>query len=154
MKRLEIELVKKSDMEAINEKLINLEDRSRRNNLRIDGIVENENETWSDTQKKAEELFGKILGVENVDVERAHRSGKKQAGKPRSIVLKLLNWKDKQKILLNCHKLKGRKIYVYEDFSRETMEKRKMLWNKVKDLRRQGKFAIISYNRIIQRDPQ
>ena len=34
------------------DKLNNLESRSRRNNLRIDGAVEEENESWSQTENK------------------------------------------------------------------------------------------------------
>jgi len=34
------------------EKLRILEDRNRRNNLRIDGIKENDNESWEETEKK------------------------------------------------------------------------------------------------------
>ena len=39
------------------EKLIDLEDRQRRNNLRIDGVVENVGETWEITEQKVKEIF-------------------------------------------------------------------------------------------------
>ena len=35
------------DLKETKDKLNDLENRSRRNNLRIDGIIEGENESWS-----------------------------------------------------------------------------------------------------------
>ena len=40
------------DLKEIKDKLNDLENRSRRNNLRIDGIIELENESWSQSEKK------------------------------------------------------------------------------------------------------
>ena len=40
------------DLKEIKDKLSDLENRSRRNNLRIDGIIELENESWSQSEKK------------------------------------------------------------------------------------------------------
>ena len=36
-----------TDLKEIKDKLKDLENRSRRNNLRIDAIIEGENESWS-----------------------------------------------------------------------------------------------------------
>ena len=41
----------------IEDKLIDLEDRSRRNNLRVDGIKESTNETWEDYESLLHALF-------------------------------------------------------------------------------------------------
>ena len=38
--------------QQMKEKLREMEDRSRRNNLRIDGVNESENESWKDTKQK------------------------------------------------------------------------------------------------------
>ena len=55
-------------------KLIELEDRSRRNNLRVDGIKERPNETWEDYENKLRTLFKESLGIEEeIATERAHR---------------------------------------------------------------------------------
>ena len=95
----------KKDVEAIEknkEKLIDLENRSRRNNLRFDGIRENERESWIDCEEKIHKLLKEKLHInENIEIERAHRTGNddKERQKPRTIVLKLLNFKDKEKIL-------------------------------------------------------
>ena len=59
----------------IEDKLIELEDRSRRNNLRVDGIKERPNETWEDCENELHTLFKESLGFEEeVVIERAHPS--------------------------------------------------------------------------------
>ena len=62
------------DPEYVANKLIDLEDRSRRNNLRIDGISESRNETWEECEEEIQKVFNEKLGVKNVQIERAHRS--------------------------------------------------------------------------------
>ena len=46
----------------VEQKLIVLEDRSRRNNLRVDGVLETSGETWEDCEEKLEQLFQEKLG--------------------------------------------------------------------------------------------
>ena len=41
-----------------------------------------------------------------------------------------------------------------EDFSKETVEIRKKLWDQVKKLREDGKYAVIKYDKIVVRDFQ
>ena len=38
--------------------------------------------------------------------------------------------------------------YIYEDFSKETMAIRKSLWDEVKKLKQQGKYAVIKHDKI------
>ena len=58
----------------LRNKLRELEDRSRRNNIRIEGVNENENETWDDTTNKVEEIIKNRLGItKDVIIERAQR---------------------------------------------------------------------------------
>ena len=69
-------------------------------------------------------------------IERAHRTKRNYKDKrPRSMVLRLANFKDKSIILENANKLKGSDVYINEDFSRETTELRKKLWGEVKQFR-------------------
>ena len=64
-------------IEELKDKLNDLENRSRRNNLRIDGIIEEENESWSQTEKKLQEIIKDQLQFERgTKIERAHRSEK------------------------------------------------------------------------------
>ena len=45
------------------EKVIDLEDRSRRNNLRIDGLSENQKKTRDDTEEKVKQMFREKLHI-------------------------------------------------------------------------------------------
>jgi len=68
------------------------------------------------------------MGITGIEIERAHRMGKKQQeNRPRTIIFKLLNWKQKELILKNTKKLKDTGIYINEDFSDATIEIRKHL---------------------------
>ena len=44
-------------LELTGRKIVDLEDRSRRNNLRIDGICEKENETWDECEQEVKLLI-------------------------------------------------------------------------------------------------
>ena len=60
------------------------------------------------------------------------------------------NYKGKKNILKNAKKLKGKNIFINEDFSHETMELRKELWEKVKKKHREeGKIAYLHYRTIV-----
>lgn len=140
------------NVDELKKKSIEAEDRSRRNNLRIDGITENRKENWNETKTKLQELFEQKLLVNGAVIERAHRVGKAQEGQPRTIVCKLLNYNDKERIRKNTSKLKGSGIYVNDDFSEETLAIRKELYRQQRTHRENGKFARVSYNRLIVRD--
>ena len=111
----------------IRNKLTELEDRSRRNNIRIDRIAEEPGETWEECERKVHRLLSEELDINDVVIERAHRvkaysHEKKNSKKLRSrtIVCKLLSFVDKARILKNSHRLKGTTYYVNKDFSKET----------------------------------
>ena len=48
----------------------------------------------------------------------------------------------------NANKLKGTNIFIDEDYSFDTMEYRKKLWDEVKYLRSQGHIAYLNYRSI------
>ena len=104
------------DPEYIYNKLVDLEDRSRRCNLRIDGVTEKKGETWEQCEEEIQNIFKEKLGIKNINIERAHRSkGKTSSNKPRTIVCKLLSYKQKKEVLKNAKKLKGSNIFINED---------------------------------------
>ena len=137
------------DNDQLCERLRDLEDRSRRDNLRIDGIAELENETWEQTEEILHNLFKEKLELENISVERAHRVGNKGKNNKRTIVLKLASFKDKLKIISEARKLKGTNISINEDYSKETLEIRKEKWKEVKELRKNGTYAILVYDKVV-----
>ena len=145
----------KTDEEKLKEKIRVLEDRNRRNNLWIDGIKETENETWTECERKIKDVLKHRLRInENIEIERAHRMGRKdiERRRPRTIIFKLLNWKDKELILNNRNHLKNSGIYINEDFSEDTMRIRKELFKQMKVEREKGKFSVVVYDKLITRN--
>ena len=141
------------DPDYVTNKLIELEDRSRRNNIRIDGIEDDQNETWDSCEEKVQKLIKEKLGLENeVEIERCHRmknknkdqSNNERRSCPRTIVCKLLRFKDKQK--------KNTDIFVYEDFCKDAMDLCKQLWEKVLEHRANNKIAYLNYRSIVVRN--
>ena len=139
------------DSDFVHDKLIYLEDRSRRNNLRIYGISESKYETSEKCEEKVDEVFREKLGLNTIHTERAHhvKRGKNyKSAKPRTIVCNLLSFKEKKLVMKNAKKLKNTNIFIAEDFSPETMEYRKQLWEEVKELRRKGNIAYLNYKSV------
>ena len=127
------------DPEYVYNKLIDLEDRSRGCNLRIDGVTERKSETWEQCEEEIQNIFKEKPGVKNIDIDRAHQSKRKtSSNKPKTIVCKLWSYKQKKEVFKNAKKLKGSNIFINEDFCFETMQHRKELWEEVKRLRSEG----------------
>ena len=134
--------------------MIDLEDRSRRNNLRIYGITGTKDKSWEKCEEHADHVFSQKLGLKNIRIERANRVKRKKGDKskkPRPIVCSLLSFKDKKLILKSANKLKGTNIFIDEDYSFETMKYRKQLWDEVKYLRSQGNIAYLNDRSIVNK---
>ena len=76
------------------------------------------------------------------------------SNKRRAVMAKFLNFKDKQEVLseYKAQKLWTKDIFINEDFSEDTMKKRKGLFQRAKELREEGKFAKVVYDSLIVRD--
>ena len=68
---------------------MDLEDRSRRNTLRINGIKEGKNETWVDRKEKVICFLEEKLDMDTSEIwiGRAHQVGEKKRGQERQIVV-------------------------------------------------------------------
>ena len=55
-------------------------------------------------------------------------------------------------ILKNVRKWKDTGYYINEDFSKEAVEIRKESWKKVKELRKNDKYAILIYDKVFWRE--
>ena len=85
VKGIEDDLLNPND---VSPKLIELEYRSRRNNLRIDGIEEIPNETWEDCETKIQEsIKNKLKMNKYIEIHRCQRqSREKTQNRPRTII--------------------------------------------------------------------
>ena len=94
--------------------------------------------------------------LDGIEIERAHRvklnDRDSNTNRHRTIVVKLLRFKDKTKIFQNANKLKGQNIFINNDFSKATLELRKELMVEVKRLRELSKIAYLNYTTIVSRE--
>ncbi|KAK6470274.1 hypothetical protein HHUSO_G31243 [Huso huso] len=120
-----------------NEKMQDLENRSRRNNIRIIGVTEGlEGNNCSEYVRR---LLCELLGVDvlekerPLEIERAHRSlapKPRDWERPRPLIVRLLRFQDRQKILDLARsqlpkKMSRKLISIYPDFSAELQTKRR-----------------------------
>ena len=86
-----------AESKFIQDKLTESEEKSRQNNLRIDGVKETKEETWNDSEGKFQHMFTQKLALDGIDIEHAHRQkcNSTDCNRPQTIVMKLLRFKDK-----------------------------------------------------------
>ena len=140
----------------MKEQIAELEDRHRINNLRFMGLKEKsgvESETRKESEAKVKVFLQQKLGLETdkITIERVLRFGKKEEGKRRIIIAKFVNYKQREKVLNKYMELKlwEDQIYINEDFSECTVEKRMTLFKHAKEIRERGEFAKVVYIRLV-----
>uniref|UniRef100_H3AK80 L1 transposable element RRM domain-containing protein n=1 Tax=Latimeria chalumnae TaxID=7897 RepID=H3AK80_LATCH len=112
-----------------------LENRSRRCNLRLVGLPEGEE--GKDPASFLESWLPKLLNlpelINNLEVERAHRTyapRERNTDKPHMLLFKLLRYGDKESILRQARKLgalihNNKPVRIFPDMSAELFQKRK-----------------------------
>ena len=139
-------------IEDLGNKLDDLENRSRRNNLCFDGIPESPNETWQESESKIKQLISRHMPEVSTDlvIERAHRVGRPRSdSKPRKIVTQFLNYKDRETIFKAKKKLHGTNMFVNEDYSDRVIKKRTELMPKLKEARRKNQRAFLRFDKLV-----
>lgn len=104
------------DKQLLEEKIDRLEQYSRRNNVRLFGIQEMDNEN---VEEKVISIFKSKLNI-NIraeDIDRMHRTGKKVANQHRPIIIKFISYRTKQLVLSNKKKFKGTGYGLQEDLT-------------------------------------
>ena len=87
-----IQTTKPSWAIEIENKLVDLEERSRRNNLRINGMKGGQIETWEECEERINCFLEEKLDMDSSEIwiERAHRVDEKKRGQERQIVVQFL----------------------------------------------------------------
>ena len=126
------------EIEKLDVKHDYIENHSRRNNIKIMGVEEkNEEKTWEDTEKVVQKLFQEKLGFSDaIEIERAHRVGEKdkkrhlaQASnrddgqRPRPIVATISSWKTKECILKEARSKRPKGVLFLNDFSKRILDR-------------------------------
>ena len=147
-----------------------LENMSRRNNIKVFGIEEAENESWDDCETKVKKAISEKLGIKDeILIERAYRVGKRGGdrrrparargrvarthadddNKPRPIVAKFLNWKQKSAIIKEATKKRPKDVCFREDFSQKILDTRAALIPQLIEARKEGKTAFLKMDKLV-----
>ena len=97
---------------------------------------------------KVLEISRDKLKIDDVIIERAHKvkpyqnkKSNKVKALPRTIVYKLLNYKNKNRIFRKCNRLKSTSYYINEDFNNVTLAIYKDLCKEVKTLQEKSQIT-------------
>ncbi|MCG7879743.1 MAG: hypothetical protein N0C90_25955 [Candidatus Thiodiazotropha endolucinida] len=145
----------KMEFSTLQKRCDYLESQPRRNNLVFYGFDENNNETWDECESKIKTYMSYDLDInpESVMIERAHRLG--NGNKPRPIIAKFLNFKDKQKVQNRIkEKIRDEREWenphrVSEDFTQSVRDQRKGLTPFMRNARAAEKQAYLSFNKLV-----
>ena len=119
------------------------ESQSKRNNLLFYGIPSAVGQTWAKCEDKVTNIIKTDLRItDDVSIERAHRVGK-------AIIVKLLSFKDKEKVLKGAKNLASTNndISIREDFSQAVQTKRSKPVPMMKTLGKDGKRASLRFDK-------
>ena len=110
---------------------MDLKDRSRKNNLRINGIKEGKNKTWEECEERVNCFLEEKLGMDSSEIciEGAHRVGEKKRGQERQIVVQFSSYKNKFRYFEKLQETEN--FSIFENFSKETASIRKEKWKEV-----------------------
>uniref|UniRef100_T1HVY7 RRM domain-containing protein n=1 Tax=Rhodnius prolixus TaxID=13249 RepID=T1HVY7_RHOPR len=115
-------VVIKAENKQLKEKLADLENKSRRNNLIFRGIPES-----TDYRKVVHELCGSLLGLTSeVNIVQAFPIGRSRTGR-RVVLVEFASYKDVLLIMSSMHKAKNTDILIQQDLSYVTRIRRNNL---------------------------
>ncbi len=92
----------RNQLERLTEKMADIEDRSRTNNVRLVGLPEGaEGSDVGDFLRVNLSRWIPSLGGRDIEIDRAHRvyDGRKNSDRPRTIIFRVLRWHDRSEIL-------------------------------------------------------
>ena len=140
------ELIKQKErqdkkIDELEQVIDDLQGRLRRKTLVFKGIEENleGNDSWQNCERMIQNLIKENFDINEVDIERAHRSPAKKtalAKSSRIVYVAFLRWKDKDTVMKAFIKKRGinltyngveKKIYIEEFLAPKVMQKRSQL---------------------------
>ena len=139
---------------CLKENILQLDTYSRRENLRFTGILEDNQESSTLTEKKVRDVLVNTLKLKNgskMYFQRCHRTGPAvhNDSDNRDILVRLAFFPDRQKVWDNRKLLKGSSIYINEDFPPEIAKRRSKLYPVVKAARQRKIKASLVADRLI-----
>ena len=127
----------RTEFKHLNERHLDLQMRSMRDNLIFEGIKEMQDEN---TEAALREFMKTEMNItDEPQFHRVHRMGKKIQGKHRPIVAKFVLYKERERIRKAAPStLFGKPFRINEQFPKEINDRRKVLYPQYKQAKRMG----------------
>ena len=137
-------------------KVMELEDRQRRDNLVFEGIPDAQGESQKDCEKNTRKHLKdtlKVPGSDKLCIGRVHRLGKYKDGQNRQTIVKFDRFPDRQKVWSKGVELPANSDHkVKENFSKESDKARSKLYPIMKIARSKGYYSKLEGHKLIVRD--
>ncbi len=149
----------RNQLERLTEKMTDMEDKSRRNNVRLVGLPEGmEGSDVAGFLRIDLSLWIPSLKGRDIEIDRAHRVyGRKNSDRPRTLIFRVLRWHDRLEILKGArqaHPVKCTQdnvtLLFFPDFSPVTAAKRKSLVPVLRSMTALGLQPFLAYPAVIK----
>ncbi len=126
----------KTKISRLEDQITRIEFQSRRDNLLIDGLDESKTENYTQKVRKMFKQDMKLDDVDNIQVVRCHQLQNKRKGQTSMTIIVKFQWfGDHMRVWQAKWNLKGKNIYLNEDFPKAIMDKCYILQPMVKRAR-------------------
>ncbi len=140
----------KTKISRLEDQITRIESPSRRDNILTDGLDERENENCTAKVRKMFKQDMKLDDVDNIQVVRCHRLQNKRRGQTSKTIIIMFQWfGDCMRVWQAKQNLKGKNIYLNEDFLKAIMDKRYSLQPIMKRARDNGMKAFLNVDTLI-----
>ncbi len=150
----------RNQLERLTEKMTDMEDKSRRNNIRLVGLPEGmEGSDVAGFLRMNLSKWIPSLKGRNIEIDRAHRvyDGRKNSDRPRTLIFRVLKWHDRLEILKGARQAYPVKctqdnvtLLFFPDFSPVTAAKRKSLVPVLRSMTALGLQPFLAYPAVIK----
>ncbi|XP_049695519.1 uncharacterized protein LOC126054324 [Helicoverpa armigera] len=138
----------KTKLEKLEIEVESLKRAKKQNNLIFFGIKEDEKSNLELLQKVKKILKTDLsIKLEDYEVSNIYRIGKKPSDKARPTLVTFVNEWKKNEVMKMKKNLKD--IYISEDYTKDVLEKRKMLQPQLMEERKKGNIAYLKFDKII-----
>ena len=145
-----------SELSSTMDKLDDLDNRLRRNNIRVVGVPEGQEKDYGGTDSFLQHFIKDKLNIQLApeSIQRSHRISIRGASdQPRPIVARFLYFKEKEQVLKAASKQKpkisGRNVYLNNDFSNLVVQKRKALYPLMMEKRNNNQRAWLNHDKLL-----
>ncbi|CAH2083584.1 unnamed protein product [Euphydryas editha] len=138
----------KNKVSELEMKIKFLEREKRKNNLVFFGVEEMGKSEFELVDYLKDTIEETGIQIYSSEISNVYRIGKKSENKNRPVVVSLTTQWKKHLILKNKSNLPAN-IYVKEDYSKETLEKRKQLQSQVEEEKKKGNIAYLKHDKLI-----